>query len=120
MDREDIIRMAQKVGLMYLDGVYEDALVEFASLVAAAEAAKYEKQSVLLRGFAEEEGIKDKELIKLIESSGATLHGDIEFFAYLIAEREREACAATVERGMGDWRLGKKAAEAIRARGKDA
>jgi hypothetical protein len=37
MDKEDAIRIAQKVGLMYLDGVYEEALVEFASLVAAAE-----------------------------------------------------------------------------------
>lgn len=35
----------------------------------------------------------DKELIKLIEDNGLTLHGDIEFFAYLVAEREREACA---------------------------
>jgi hypothetical protein len=31
-------------------------------------------------------------------------------------EVEREACAAMVERGMGDWRLGKKVSAAIRAR----
>jgi len=31
-------------------------------------------------------------------------------------EAEREACAAMVERGMGDWRLGKKVSAAIRAR----
>lgn len=36
----------------------------------------------------------NKELIKLIEDNGLTLHGDIEFFAHLVAEREREACAA--------------------------
>jgi len=29
---------------------------------------------------------------------------------------EREACAVLVERGMGDWLLGKKVANAIRAR----
>ena len=34
----------------------------------------------------------DKELIKLIEENGLTLHGDIEFFAHLVAERERKAC----------------------------
>ena len=34
-------------------------------------------------------------------------------------EAEREACAAMVERGMGDWRLGKKVSAAIRARGED-
>jgi hypothetical protein len=38
----------------------------------------------------------DKELIKLIEENGLTLHGDIEFFAHLVAEREREACAKLV------------------------
>jgi hypothetical protein len=42
----------------------------------------------------------DKELVKLIEENGLTLqeqlHGDIEFFAHLVAEREREACAKLV------------------------
>jgi hypothetical protein len=38
----------------------------------------------------------DRELIKLIEENGLTLHGDIEHFAHLVAEREREACAANV------------------------
>jgi hypothetical protein len=37
-------------------------------------------------------------------------------FAALVAAAEREACAAMVERGMGDWRLGKKVSAAIRAR----
>jgi hypothetical protein len=39
-----------------------------------------------------------------------------ERFAALVAAAEREACAAMVERGMGDWRLGKKVSAAIRAR----
>lgn len=38
----------------------------------------------------------DKELIKLIEENGLTLHGDFDFFAHLVAEREREACAKLV------------------------
>jgi len=42
---------------------------------------------------------------------------NIERFAALVAAAEREACAAMVERGMGDWRLGKKVSDAIRARG---
>lgn len=33
------------------------------------------------------------DLIRLIESNGLTLHGDIEYFAHLVAEAEREACA---------------------------
>jgi hypothetical protein len=37
-------------------------------------------------------------------------------FAAVVAAAEREACAAMVERGMGDWRLGKKVSAAIRAR----
>ena len=55
----------------------------------------------------------DKELIKLIEDNGLTLHGDFDFFAHLIAEREREACADLCE-GHYDT---KQAARAIRERG---
>ena len=40
----------------------------------------------------------DRELIKLIEENGMTLHGDIEHFAHLVAEREREACAKVCDR----------------------
>ena len=40
-------------------------------------------------------------------------------FAALVAAAEREACAVLVERGMGDWLLGKKVANAIRARGQE-
>jgi hypothetical protein len=58
----------------------------------------------------------DRELIKLIEENGLTLHGDIEFFAHLVAEREREACAKVCE---DLWKFNAPAtecAEAIRAR----
>jgi hypothetical protein len=54
----------------------------------------------------------DRELIKLIEENGLTLHGDIEFFAHLVAEREREACARVC-----DWWNVSHCAAAIRARG---
>jgi len=37
------------------------------------------------------------EVYKLIENNGLTLHGDIEHFAELVAQREREACAKIVE-----------------------
>lgn len=40
----------------------------------------------------------DRELIKLIEDNGLTLHGDIEHFAHLVAEREREACIEILSR----------------------
>lgn len=42
---------------------------------------------------------------------------ELQRFAALVAEAEREACAVMVERGMGDWLLGKKVAAAIRAMG---
>jgi hypothetical protein len=45
----------------------------------------------------------DKELIKLIEDNGLTLHGDIEFFAHLVAEREREACAKIAQDFAKKW-----------------
>lgn len=54
----------------------------------------------------------DPELIKLIEDNGLTLHGDIEFFAHLVAEREREACAK-----LCDETKAARLAEQIRARG---
>lgn len=73
----------------------------------------------------------DRELIKLIEENGLTLHGDIEFFAHLVAEREREACAEVCEMQMNavvarhpariefdpDNIMAKKCAAAIRNRG---
>ena len=33
------------------------------------------------------------ELIRLIESNGIQIHGDVEYFAELVAAAEREACA---------------------------
>jgi hypothetical protein len=37
------------------------------------------------------------EIIKLVEANGLTLQGDIEHFAELVAQHEREACAKIVE-----------------------
>ena len=37
------------------------------------------------------------EVIKLVEDNGLTLHGDIEHFAELIAQHEREACLGVIE-----------------------
>jgi len=57
---------------------------------------------------------------ELIEAHGLTLHGDIEHFAALVAEHEREACAKVCESYLSDspysWG-GTTMAEAIRARG---
>jgi len=36
-------------------------------------------------------------VFKLIEDNGLTLHGDIEHFAELIRQEEREACAKVCE-----------------------
>ena len=78
----------------------------------------------------------NENLIHLIESNGLTLHGDIEFFAHLVAAAEREECArvcddealrceAAVQRAEPDevsairstaWKISVCAA-AIRARG---
>ena len=55
-------------------------------------------------------------LIRLIEENGLTLHGDIEYFAHLVAAAELEACAKLVEQ-MGIEGYGTLAiAAAIRAR----
>ena len=64
----------------------------------------------------------DPELIKLIEDNGLTLHGDIEFFAHLVAEREREACIAVCAAiaGQYDWLTAFRCVDTIRARGGDA
>ena len=35
----------------------------------------------------------DPELIRIIEDNNLKLHGDIEYFAEMVAQREREACA---------------------------
>ena len=41
-------------------------------------------------------------VFKLIEDNKLQLHGDIEYFAHLVAEAEREACAKVAE----DWQVG--------------
>jgi hypothetical protein len=58
------------------------------------------------------------EVIKLVEDNGLTLHGDIEHFAELVAQHEREACAKLCEK-TPPWpfRPSIEAAHAIRARG---
>ena len=41
-------------------------------------------------------------VFKLIEDNGLTLHGDIEHFAELIRQEEREACARVCEEDVRD------------------
>ena len=59
-------------------------------------------------------------VFELIEKHGIELHGDIEYFAELIRQDEREACAKVVE--MESYRFATegaamRCAETIRARG---
>ena len=58
-------------------------------------------------------------VFKLIEDNKLQLHGDIEYFAHLVAEAEREACAKVCENmeRNGAWITKVEAAAAIRARG---
>lgn len=58
----------------------------------------------------------NQELIKLIEENGLTLHGDIEFFAHLVAEREREAIARMFDGNVWAYDY-REIAAAVRARG---
>ena len=61
------------------------------------------------------------EIIKLIETNGLNLHGDIEHFAALVAAQEREECAKVVETlELPDWpnKIRLPLAQAIRARSK--
>ena len=62
-------------------------------------------------------------VFKLIEDNGLNLHGDIEHFAELIAQREREACAVVCEDAVHDWdrdykEIGFELADRIRMRAK--
>jgi DNA-binding protein YbaB len=73
----------------------------------------------------------NQELIRLIESNAIQIHGDVEYFAELVAAAEREACAKVCEMQMNvvvarhpariefdpDNIMTKKCAAAIRARG---
>jgi hypothetical protein len=58
------------------------------------------------------------EVIKLVEDNGLTLHGDIEHFAELVAQHEREACAIVCDDLWEDDGTAYECADAIRARGK--
>ena len=53
--------------------------------------------------------------VRLIEDNGLTLHGDIEHFAELVRDAEREACAKVCEDSVEY--AGDTLAEAIRERG---
>ena len=55
-------------------------------------------------------------VFKLIEDNGLTLHGDIEHFAELIRQEEREACAKVCEAADKSTHPAD-LADAIRARG---
>jgi hypothetical protein len=57
----------------------------------------------------------DKELIKLIEATIEQREALLEYFAHLVAEREREACARIAETAASSG--AHVVAEAIRARG---
>ncbi len=43
------------------------------------------------------------ELIRLIESNEIQIHGDVEYFAELVAAAEREACAKVCEETTAAW-----------------
>ena len=59
----------------------------------------------------------ERTVYELIEANGLTLHGDIEHFAELVREDEREACAKICEaEGIGAKYQGDVYATAIRAR----
>jgi hypothetical protein len=58
------------------------------------------------------------EVYKLIEDNELTLHGDIEHFAELVAQHEREACANVAEQ-VGQHKNQHGIAAAIRARGQE-
>ena len=66
------------------------------------------------------------ELIRLIESNEIQIHGDVEYFAELVAAAEREACAEVCEETTAAWTQHLynsgcvDCAAAIRARGKNA
>ena len=55
-------------------------------------------------------------VFKLIEDNGLTLHGDIEHFAELIRQEEREACAKLFDGEVWAYDY-REIASAIRARG---
>lgn len=56
-------------------------------------------------------------VFKLIEENGLTLHGDIEHFAELVRQDEREACAKVCDAEATIEGIAQKCAAAIRAMG---
>jgi hypothetical protein len=56
-------------------------------------------------------------VFKLIEDNGLTLHGDIEHFAELVRQEEREACAQVAEQWPHEDERMFSIAQAIRTRG---
>jgi len=56
-------------------------------------------------------------VFKLIEENGLNLHGDIEHFAELIRQEEREACAMVAEQWPYEDERMFSIAQAIRSRG---
>ena len=80
----------------------------------------------------------DPELIRIIEDNNLQLHGDIEYFAEMVAQREREQCAKLAAepsylplpsfdkapselmmgRIEGERSMSRRISDAIRARGK--
>jgi hypothetical protein len=58
-----------------------------------------------------------EDIIRMAQDAGIVVTGEAVWkLCEMVAAAEREACAAMVERGMGDWRLGKKVSAAIRTR----
>ena len=57
------------------------------------------------------------ELIRLIESNEIQIHGDVEYFAELVAAAEREACAKVCDDEATIEGVAQRCAAAIRARG---
>jgi len=48
----------------------------------------------------------ERTVYELIEANGLTLHGDIEHFAELVREDERELCAKVCDELRDDWLRG--------------
>lgn len=57
------------------------------------------------------------ELIRLIESNEIQIHGDVEYFAELVAAAERDACAKVCDDEATIEGVAQRCAAAIRERG---
>ena len=111
MTREEIIRLARQAGCLVASSslwfAESEALERFVALVAAAEREACAAEIAALRNaneaFARRQEWWDDRMVAI----------------NVAVQDEREACAKLAERGMGDWLLGKKVANAIRARGQE-